>query len=490
VDETTSAGIILHYTKKTAIELLGKLAAKWLKTRPDILRLALEMVSTLLCQPQQGLPAPALERVKQVQLSASAAFKDLCYAGKAHLHDLVPQLTQLYISTMTLPIRMHVYVVDGVGQVVAHLKSDDQFRQSLEQIVMPLVNGIASQREQPQVLSEILDRLTTIIRQIHVQEGSVKAVNVGTLISSGFWPVARQTLEWHPGDSKVVEKACRLLKHSMRCTPDLFKPLVPAVASTLVPAFQAHQHSSYLYSAEILANTYAADPEIIPVLTSLFHQLSTTALQVLMNARDKLEQITELVEDFYGMFERYLRYVPMIVLEAATLQPTMQLWLEVIFVQQKDAIDAVIAFIEAVFSLVAEGSQPSGRFADEKKVRHGQLLRPQALQVGPRLVVAIFKLIAQVPTRNVQEALPCVLEGIRGAFLQEFPGWLEEGLKTLPPSVASPAEQMKLGQQMVAGDTNSVYDAVQDVCYRCEQVALRDRGNQDSTTSKSGKGKR
>merc|ERR1712070_819075 len=118
--------------------------------------------------------------------------------------------------------------------------------------------------------------------------------------------MGKQTIASHPGDPKVVEKSCRLLKHSIRCVPDLFKPTVPAVAQTLVPAFQAHQHSSYLYSAEILANTYGEDPEVVPVLTQLFHALSTTSLQCLMQASGRLEEITELVEDFYGMFERYL----------------------------------------------------------------------------------------------------------------------------------------------------------------------------------------
>lgn len=275
----------------------------------------------------------------------------------------------------------------------------------------------------------------------------------------------------------MVEKSCRLLKHSMRCVPDLFKPHVPAVATTLVTAFQSHQHSSFLYSAEILANTYAHDPEIVPVLTQLFHQLSSTGLQCLVNARDRLEEMTELVEDFYGMFERYLRYAPMIVLEAPTLAPTLQLWHVVIFVQQKDAIEAIIAFIEASLALIAESCNPSHAYGDDKKAKLGMLLRPHVLQVCPGLVEAIFRLIAGVPTRYVQEALPCVLESIKTAFPQEYPSWLEVGLSALPPSAASQAERRKLGEQILRGDDHTVSDAVHDLCYRCEQVALRSRGD-------------
>lgn len=285
-------------------------------------------------------------------------------------------------------------------------------------------------------------------------------MRTGDFLARQRGPLIRETLAAHPNDSKVVEKSCRVIKHSMRCVPDLFKPKVAEVASVLIGAFQQQQHSSYLYSAEILANTYASDPEIVPVLTHLFHALSNTGLQCLIAATDRLQEITELVEDFYGMFERYLRYAPMIVLEAPTLSSTLQLWHVVIFVQQKDAVEAIIAFIEAVLTLVADRSHR---------------MRPRVLEVCPGFVQALFKLVAQVPTRLVQEAIPSILQNIQNAFPDEFPVWLEAGFQHLPQSVASTAERQKLGEQLVQGSHGVVCDAVQNLCYRCEQVALRSR---------------
>ncbi|CAJ1416592.1 unnamed protein product, partial [Effrenium voratum] len=468
----TLEGALLHYTKKTAIELLGHLW-QWVKTRPDFLRSSLEMISQLLmAQAPPGSPAQIQERTKQVQQAASMAFKDICVGGKIHLQDLVPQLTQLYVGTIHLPIRMHLFIVDGVGAVVASLNQDDNFRNGLEQLVTPLVAGLNSERERPNVLSEILDRLTTIIRQVHIREGTAKAVSVGALISNTFWPVIRQCLAQHPGDSKLVEKSCRLLKHSMRCVPDLFKPNVSDVARTLVTAFQQQQHSSYLYIAEILAHTYAKDPEIVPVLTELFNQLSGIGYQCLISAKDRLEEITELVEDFFGMFERYLRFAPRIVLEAPTLAPTMQLWSTTIFVQQKEAVEAVIAFIESVLSHIAEGSKLGRRHADENKANIGQLLRPHALQVTPGFVEALFTLIAGVPTKYVQETIHSILDHVRSAFPQEFATWLQAGLALLPPSVGSKVELTKFGEQILRGDEQQLYEAIQDLCYRCEQAGV------------------
>lgn len=472
--EDTTQNAVLHFTRKTAIELLGSLW-KWIRTRPDFLRSALEMISSLLLAPAPGGVALHIaERQKQLQQAAAIAFKDICYGGKSNLAELAPQMCQVFISTMHLPIRMHLFVVEGVAVVVSNLKDEEAFRTCLEQIITPLVNGLNSERERANVLSEILDRLTTVIRMIRVAEGSAKAASLGTLINNVLWPLVRQSLSTHPGDAKVVEKCCRVLKHSMRCVPDLFCPKVPEVAETLVLAFQQHQHSSYLYSAEILANSYASDPQITPVLAQLFHELSGTGLQVLSQKKDQLEELTELVEDFYGMHERYLRYAPMIVLEAPTLGPALQLWLDVIFVQQKDAIEAVIAFIEAVLGLV--GSANAGFGDSPQHVQRGQILRPQLAQVAPGLLAAIFKLIVGVPTRYVREAIPCLVEGIRDAFPQEFPGWLEASFQQLPPAAVSNDERPKFGQQLVAGDSRTMNDVLHDICYRCEQIALRNRG--------------
>ncbi|CAE8627237.1 unnamed protein product, partial [Polarella glacialis] len=51
IQENSPEGAMLHFTKKTAIELLGHLW-QWVKTRPDFLRSALEMISQLLLQPR------------------------------------------------------------------------------------------------------------------------------------------------------------------------------------------------------------------------------------------------------------------------------------------------------------------------------------------------------------------------------------------------------------------------------------------------------
>eukprot|EP00929_Paragymnodinium_shiwhaense_P119500 TRINITY_DN91410_c0_g1_i1.p1 TRINITY_DN91410_c0_g1~~TRINITY_DN91410_c0_g1_i1.p1 ORF type:complete len:963 (+),score=250.38 TRINITY_DN91410_c0_g1_i1:149-3037(+) len=477
VPDNTQQAIFLNFLKKTAIELLGCLA-RWVHTRPDLLRVSLEMISTLLLtQCPAGSDDNVQERVRQVQEAASKAFRQICDTNPGALQELMPQLSQLYMQTMNLPIRTHLCLVDGMAQIIKHTYSDELFCSMMEKLIMPLVQGLNSEREKPQVLCEILDRMTMIIRNVEVNRGTEKAEKVGTLISNAFWPLIRQTLSTHPGDPKVVEKSCRLLKHSMRCVPDQFKVNVQGVAQLLMTSFQQHQHSSYLYIPQILADTYSKEPEIVPMLAELFNGLSATAIQVLNANVACLEHHTELVEDFYGLFERYMRFVPDIVVQAPTLMPMMQLWPAVIFVQQKEALEAIIALMEIILAACLADSAGPMTFRDESAAVRAQALRPTVVQVCPAFTDALFRLMAGVPTKYAQMSIPSLIHHLRRAFPQEFPAWLEAAFRHLPPSAVSQAERQHLGEQIVRGRTESdCTSVIDDLCYRCEQVALRSSG--------------
>ena len=135
---------------------------------PELLRPALDMISELLMVPTvTGAPKKVLQCVKQVQQTASLAFEDLCFGGAESLQDFVPNLTLLYIGTMLLPIRMHLFVVEGVVTVVANIKDEVPFQNGL-------VNGVATERSNPVVVSE------TVIRC--PDQSTAKAISLGTMI--------------------------------------------------------------------------------------------------------------------------------------------------------------------------------------------------------------------------------------------------------------------------------------------------------------------
>lgn len=167
------------------------------------------------------------------------------------------------------------------------------------------------------MLCDILDRLSTCLLSSRVPRGSAREVALGRFVEQSLWSTVSQIMEHCVNDPRLVEKCCRVLKHSVRTVPDAFKPLIPRLVERLITDFNKQHHSSYLYMAEVLAGTYGSDPEVEPLLSQLFVSLSGTALQALIQFRatnpGKLDDACELIEDFYGMCLRYLRHCPHIV---------------------------------------------------------------------------------------------------------------------------------------------------------------------------------
>ena len=337
-------------------------------------------------------------------------------------------------------------------------------------------------------LSSILFAIVLLkIRVIRVQQGP-RADIIANLILAHCWPAVKVTLEDHAGEARVVEKCCRLLKHSMRSVQQHFKKLVEELAHVLVTMFKRHQHSSYLYSAEILANTYGADQDCLPVLNQLFVQLSQIALSVLSQQTD-LPSFSELIEDFYGMFERYVRYTPDIVLNAPTLMPALELCTKAVFVVQKDAVDATFAFLEAIYYQAYPDAQDQNQMSSEQFKQKLERVRPMLNQITPHCLRAVIKVLTEVPPPYVRDVIIKWIDLPKLVFPQEWPRWIEEALAVVPAPALPPQEmKTKLLPILCEPDGNMGYDvmtkqqsALHDLAYRCEQLALRNR-NQKPTT--------
>merc|ERR1712046_242489 len=122
-----------------------------------------------------------------------------------------------------------------------------------------------------------------------------------------------------------------------------------------------------------------------------------------------LDEVAPLVEGFYRMLERYLHRAPTIA-NSADMSQALQLCLVAISIEQHEAIEAVVAFIEVVYSIVAQSCTGHVEGIADERVQAGVTLTMQVVQLSPNLVQALFKLIARVPTRFVLGMIPGVLE--------------------------------------------------------------------------------
>merc|ERR1719356_1259202 len=103
----------------------------------------------------------------------------------------------------------------------------------------------------------------------------------------------------------------------------------------------------------------------------------------------------DLVEDFFGMFNRYLRKAPAIVAEAPTLEFTLQLCPAIVTKVRQEALESIMAFVEEACSAVADyiGDED----VTSSRLTCGRVLEPYVLKIVPELLSATFELLAHVP---------------------------------------------------------------------------------------------
>lgn len=432
---------------------------------------ALEMLSFLLLQPPPA-DLTVKARFDTLQESAAKAYRDLCTSCR---YDLLPHwraLVQLCNSPQVaqLAARQRMPVVDGTAAVVVLLEQDQEFMQALEQLCGALVTTLKGGLEgnpptPPSILCDTLDCIQSIVRQVKAIEGSPREAAIGNFTAMVF-PLLQQFLVRFSAESRLAEKCCRVLKHSMRCAPGPFKQLVPGVAETLVQAFRNCEHSSFLYSAEVLASEYGRQPDMQPILKQLYEQLSTIAVGLLQRKQSQLIDVVEVIEDYYGMSERYLRYCPTIVLESGNLTATLVALPLVLQIFQRDAQEAVVAFVTQFFTACTKGGVPCS-----------PQVQQQALEVAPQVVTTLFRVLLAVPPGFVLDMVPQVLENVRECFPAQYPQWVGQSLAILPPQVLSESERPTYHGKFCEGGQSRGHHALSDLAYRAEQLALRSRNH-------------
>ncbi|KFG32561.1 putative transportin, partial [Toxoplasma gondii p89] len=80
----------------------------------------------------------------------------------------------------------------------------------------------------------------------------------------------------------------------------------------------------------------------------LFRQLSAQALQAIQEQSQNIDACCDLVEDCYGMVNRYIRYCPLLVsLSPSSVQQALMVARSAMYVQQREAAQVVFTFLDS-----------------------------------------------------------------------------------------------------------------------------------------------
>ncbi|EPR56996.1 hypothetical protein TGGT1_264830 [Toxoplasma gondii GT1] len=486
---------LLHttiYARVAAIDLLKELLVPLVDDAAALQQALQMLVRQLLTQtagPGAGEQAGAGNRedeerqamIQTLHVNASRAVRQLCVAAKPPaLHPpLVNELVNLTIALANVKADedVQMFVLEGVSAVASKMEDTATFLSVLEALCKPAIAGLQQTETNEAAVCWHLDCLAVILRDAVCPGTSSSStshadasrhMSVATFITSSLWPLLRAQLEKLPAHQRIVEKALRCLKHAVRCAGEGFKPLLPDFLALLEKNAQLCLHCTYLYAAEWLAMQFGQDEQYQQPLMHLFRQLSAQALQAIQEQSQNIDACCDLVEDCYGMVNRYIRYCPLLVsLSPSSVQQALMVARSAMYVQQREAAQVVFTFLDSC-AFVCDEQRPVEPLSNA--------LRSIVLEHLPPLVEEAFRLLMEAPPGYVVGLIESFLITVVQVFRHCAEQWIGRGLLALPPAVL-PSEAMKteLLAKLCRSDTCSVSEAVEDLAYRCEQVCLRNR---------------
>lgn len=158
---------------------------------------------------------------------------------------------------------------------------------------------------------------------------------------SELWPVLDITLT-HFGDvPTVTEPLCKCFNSFIRSYGAHFIPLLPQLMDRIVNAFEATGQSCYLWVSFKLVREYALDKgDSAAPCFQLVQRLS----QSMFSKLQKVDDIPDVIEEYYRMMTAYLDKAPLLLVQDEMLNTVFQAGLVSLTIHEKHALGAVLVF--------------------------------------------------------------------------------------------------------------------------------------------------
>ena len=467
------------FRRRSFLALVGSLG-NWIRTEAQLFKV-IDSVAQVLIR-------PAVVH-RSLHYAAAHSFREICFNRNARnmivsnamaIESIAKLLSQ---TSAHLAMREQSEVTEGITSVLSVCENDTIFCSLIrDTILLPLVQELETAKHAGDIAkaNAVVDRLTAVIRSLaKLRPGSARYVVIGEIVTRAIWPTLSVAMETFRAEADFAEKSCRLVKHCLRCVPETFKQLIVPVGQLLIRDFSSAQHSSYLYMAEVLAQEYGQEPDMRLALSELFSNLASEGVRITQQRMQATafgaDNVDELIEDLYGMIERFLRYSPSIVVKAGpALKAVLDLLIPVYArIRRAETIEAVSAFVEGMYCGEWTQTIDIGTVSNEDVMG----IRAALNTLAPALVQQLFVLLLSVCNRPMRQAIPSLLMALNGFDQTAFRNdWIMRGLQQIPASVMTDRDkQAALPALVNIDDERSLNNAVEDILYRAELVGRRMR---------------
>lgn len=306
----------------TVIYFIGKLA-RWLADNQTQL---LPLLTLLFSSLQDATTC----------LSASKALMNILISCSSKVRLPIEELHSAMLkmrATSTLSLEADMFLLEGLGHAVSCLPQEAQGA-AFEGIVEPIANDLMHSLHSPTAntfrndASASMDRLTTIIRHVHISE------HLMLNIFMKLFPLCQQILQFDSSDA-MCEKVCRFYKYAIRSCKKSFAPHLQQMATYISEQFQRKPSSAFVYVASVCIADFGSrdNGSHIDYLYAMVWSISSSFFSK-FNPLDKFVEEPDMVAEYFYMLSKALRICPsnfvqsqshaMVIIEAGFLGLTLR----------------------------------------------------------------------------------------------------------------------------------------------------------------------
>ncbi|XP_041987745.1 transportin-3 [Aricia agestis] len=411
--------------RKTCIQLLGELC-EWIEKHPECLEPCLQLLIRSLND-------------KNMAHSAATALQHICKSCREHAAAHVPTLLRAaaLADDLQLPLHTGAALLRALASATGRLPHD-QLALAMQEAVAQQLGGLRTLLASGAELRKgtrsdpvlYLDRLAALFRDVDVPPHTVDAAHPCMPAFEDVWPVVNQIMLKYVKDGRVIERACRCVRFSVRACGQWAAAALPALATALASLYAMQQHSCVLYLAAVLADALAG-PATAPALAQLLRALLPPALTSLSQPQGVVNN-PDTVDDLFRLCIRYLQRIPLEFLRSGALEAVMQCALLACSLDHQEANSSVMRFLNDLVCAARSSrtDQEVQRLVNETIDTYGEQLMHALLEA------AVLHLHAYM----LDDVAEVVVELVR---LQRARGvdWLGSALRRLPRALPAATEQ-------------------------------------------------
>ena len=324
--------------------------------------------------------------------AASQAMKHLCEKCAEHLAEeaTMAQLLQMYLGTLQLKLQTadRVDLIAALAFVVSQMPLH-QVLPAMQAIAHPLLTRLReilqSGNSVVSEVAQLLDQICSLLREVSPTETASAdtpalqdALHPSVQMLQSIWDVLDAVFVRHGSSSQCMEKLTRCYKHTAKNCRDSFGAVVPKLLEQVTAWYEQQPHSCFVYVVNWVLTSFSRQNEFHPLFAQTFQRVSQATFQ-LLSVRSTITDNPDVVDDYFELCAKVLRFMPPLLLESDLLQTVFQCGCAGLHILHREAGRSVTAFFEVLISLeVLACGRRSGRA--EQVMQMYAVSRPSAVR--------------------------------------------------------------------------------------------------------------